>query len=54
MMDSSEIREALTGPVASLKTPFQRDGKIDEKGLSNLIDYSINYIKKKEGEKPGF
>ena len=42
MIDRSAVREALTGPVASLKTPFQRDGEIDEKGLKSLIDFSIN------------
>ncbi|MCZ6679585.1 MAG: dihydrodipicolinate synthase family protein [Candidatus Poribacteria bacterium] len=42
MMDVSETREALTGPVASVHTPFQRDGEIDYKGLGNLIDHCIN------------
>ena len=28
-----EIRECLTGPVASLNTPFSRDGSVDFGGL---------------------
>ena len=42
MIDRSRVREALTGPVASVHTPFQRDGEIDEKGLRNMIDHVID------------
>ena len=42
MIDRSAVRDALTGPVTSLKPPFQCDGEIDEKGLKNLIDFSID------------
>ena len=35
------VREALTGPLASLHTPFERDGSIDRPGLRNLIDQTI-------------
>ncbi len=42
MIDRSQVREALTGPVASVHTPFQRDGEIDEKGLKNFINHAID------------
>ena len=42
MIDRSRVREALTGPVASIHTPFLRDGEIDEKGLQNMIDHVID------------
>ena len=42
MIDLSRVREALTGPVASVHTPFLRDGQIDENGLRNMIDHVID------------
>ena len=37
-----EVRESLTGPLASLRVPFNRDGAIDYDGLANLIDRIMN------------
>lgn len=37
----TEIRDRLTGPVPSLRTPFLRDGAIDFDGLRRMIDYLI-------------
>lgn len=36
-----DAREALTGPIASLRVPFRRDGAIDEAGLRRAIDFDI-------------
>lgn len=33
-----EVRESLTGPIASLKTPFYRDGSIDYDSLRVIIE----------------
>ena len=41
MISREEVREALTGPIASLKTPFTRDGEIDYPGLRRLIDRNL-------------
>jgi len=38
----TRVRYALTGPVASLRTPFSRDGTIDHDGLRSLIDFVID------------
>jgi 4-hydroxy-tetrahydrodipicolinate synthase len=40
-MNRDEIRHHLTGPVASIRTPFQRDGSIDWGGLRNVIEFDI-------------
>ena len=40
-LSNEGIREALTGPVASVRTPFNRDGTIDFDGLRNFIDFVI-------------
>lgn len=37
----AEIRDALTGPVPSLRTPFTRDGAIDRAALQRQIDAVI-------------
>ena len=42
MISREEVREALTGPVSSLKTPFTRDGEIDYPGLRRLIDRNLD------------
>jgi len=36
-----EVKNSLTGPVASVSTPFCKDGNIDYKGLENCIDVWI-------------
>lgn len=41
MTSAEEVREALTGPIASLTTPFTRDGDIDYPGLRKLIDRNL-------------
>lgn len=41
MISREEVREHLSGPIASLNTVFNRDGSIDYKGLRNLIDADI-------------
>jgi hypothetical protein len=35
------MRARLSGPMPSLKTPFNRDGSIDYDGLRNLIDCNL-------------
>ena len=42
MVSRAQVREALTGPVSSLKTPFKRDGAIDYQGLRKLIDGNLD------------
>lgn len=37
----SEIRQALTGPCPSIRTPFSADGDIDIAGLRSQIDFMI-------------
>jgi len=41
MKDRDEIRAALTGPVASIRTPFTKDGEVDYDGLGRMIDFDI-------------
>jgi 4-hydroxy-tetrahydrodipicolinate synthase len=41
-LSSQEIRHNLTGPNATVRTPFQRDGSIDYDGLRNLLDFIID------------
>ncbi len=38
MISREEAREALTGPIPSIKTPFTIDGEIDYKALRAMID----------------
>jgi 4-hydroxy-tetrahydrodipicolinate synthase len=40
-MSKEQIMAALSGPVASVATPFNRDGSIDFDGLRNFIDFVI-------------
>jgi len=40
--DPQEIRAALTGPLASVPTLFQRDGSIDFDGLRRFIDFVLD------------
>ena len=37
----ARCREAMTGPVASVHTPFDRDGSVDVGGLRSLVDFVI-------------
>ena len=39
--DRAWIRQSLTGPVASIRTPFEKDGSIDYDGLRRAIDFNI-------------
>jgi 4-hydroxy-tetrahydrodipicolinate synthase len=41
MKTTAEFRHALTGPIASVSTPFTRDGEIDFAGLARFIDTVI-------------
>ena len=41
MLDAQAVRQALTGPVPSVFTPFRRDGAIDYDALRNYIDFAI-------------
>lgn len=41
MADSDETRNALTGPVPSVRTPFNKDGSIDYDSLRGMIDFDI-------------
>jgi 4-hydroxy-tetrahydrodipicolinate synthase len=41
MRDGNEIRSALAGPVASVRTPFTADGGIDEAGLRAYVERAI-------------
>ena len=41
MTDKARIREALTGPISSIRPPFQQDGAIDYDGLRRAIDFNI-------------
>jgi dihydrodipicolinate synthase/N-acetylneuraminate lyase len=42
MKSRDEIREALTCPIASVKTLFSRDGSIDLNGMRSFIDFTIS------------
>jgi 4-hydroxy-tetrahydrodipicolinate synthase len=41
VIDRSWVRQALTGPVSSIRTPFLRDGSLDPDGLRQAIDFNI-------------
>jgi 4-hydroxy-tetrahydrodipicolinate synthase len=40
-MDRDQIREALTGPITSIRTPFTRESEIDYEGLRSTLDFNI-------------
>lgn len=40
-MEKEEVRAHLTGPVSAIRTPFERDGSIDETGFRDYIDASL-------------
>ena len=39
--DIARVREALTGPIGSIRTPFNRDGSIDFSGVKRMIDFLL-------------
>lgn len=39
MVDRQQMREALTGPVATVRTPFDHEGDIDFDALRTHVDY---------------
>lgn len=41
MISVNEAKKALTGPIASVSTPFKRDGSIDYKSLENIVEFII-------------
>ena len=42
MISQEQVRDNLSGPIASLSTVFNRDGSIDYDGLRSLIDADIS------------
>ena len=42
MKSRDEIREALTGPVPSIRTPFTRHGDVDFDGLRRVLDFCLD------------
>lgn len=40
-MIATDVRHHLTGPIASVKTPFIQDGSIDFAGLRKWVDFAI-------------
>ena len=42
MLSREEARNALTGPIMSLHTPFHADGEIDYEGVRRMIDFTID------------
>ena len=40
--NTNPIRQALTGPIASVRTPFNRDGSIDFDGVRRVIDFNLD------------
>lgn len=40
-MTRDEIQAALCGPIASVRTPFSRDGSIDWQSLKKIVDFDI-------------
>jgi len=41
MKTRAEIRNCLTGPIASFRTPFLKNGDIDEEGARRYIDFAL-------------
>ena len=41
MVTINQTKNALTGPIASVSTPFNKDGSIDYKSLRNIVDFII-------------
>lgn len=40
-MNTEEAKHYLSGPIASVRVPFDRDGCIDFRGLSNQVEFDI-------------
>jgi len=40
-MNREAIQQALSGPIASIRTPFDRNGNIDYAGLRRCVDFDI-------------
>jgi 4-hydroxy-tetrahydrodipicolinate synthase len=41
MISKEKVRQALSGPIMSLNTPFNSDGSIDYPGVRRIIDFTI-------------
>jgi len=41
MIDRDRVREALTGPITSIATPFNMDGSVDYESLCRILDFNI-------------
>ena len=41
MINNNEVRQALTGSIASVRIPFLQDGAIDYPALANIIEFDI-------------
>ncbi|MDW7656962.1 MAG: dihydrodipicolinate synthase family protein [Bacillota bacterium] len=41
MMTHEEVKAALSGPVASVSTPFMQDGSIDWRSLRRMVDFIV-------------
>jgi 4-hydroxy-tetrahydrodipicolinate synthase len=41
-MSHTEIRDHLTGPIASIRTPFKKNGEMDFDGLRRYLDFVID------------
>jgi len=41
MITVDQAKKALTGPIASVSTPFNKDGSIDFVSLRNIVDFII-------------
>ncbi len=41
MIDRARVREALTGPMTSISTPFKKDGAVDHDSLRRTLDFNI-------------
>lgn len=42
MIDRQHVRQALTGPIPTIRTPFLRGGEVDLVGLRQLIDVNLD------------
>ena len=40
-MTPDDAKKILTGPIPTLRTPFTRDGEVDEESLRRMIDFDI-------------
>lgn len=41
MTSKQSIRRALTGPISSISTPFNRAGQLDERALRACVDFAV-------------